>query len=50
VPKIVVRARTIHVNGLYRHGFLMAPALAELVAALLETGKTDERVVIRETA
>ena len=25
VPKIVVRGSTIHVNGLYRHGFLMAP-------------------------
>ena len=25
VPKIVVRGRTIHVNGLYRHGFLLAP-------------------------
>ena len=34
VPKIVVRGRTIHVNGLYRHGFLLAPVLAELVAGL----------------
>ena len=25
VPKIVVRGSTIHVNGLYRHGFLLAP-------------------------
>jgi glycine oxidase len=50
VPKIVVRGRTIHVNGLYRHGFLTAPALAELVAAFLETGKTDDRVIVRETA
>jgi glycine oxidase len=47
VPKIVVRGRTIHVNGLYRHGFLLAPALAEMVAAFLETGTEDRRVFIR---
>ena len=47
VPKIVVRGRTIHVNGLYRHGFLTAPALAQLVAAFLETGTVDQRVFIR---
>jgi glycine oxidase len=46
VPKIVVRGRTLHVNGLYRHGFLMAPALAELVAAYLEGGAIDERVFV----
>jgi glycine oxidase len=50
VPKIVVRGRTLHVNGLYRHGFLMAPALAELVAQHLERGATDERVFIRQMA
>jgi glycine oxidase len=44
VPRIVVRGGTIHVNGLYRHGFLMAPALAELVAEYLETGALDGRV------
>jgi glycine oxidase len=45
VPRIIVRGSTIHVNGLYRHGFLLAPALAELVAAYLETGATDDRVL-----
>jgi glycine oxidase len=44
VPKIVVRGRTIRVNGLYRHGFLLAPALARLVADYLATGAVDERV------
>jgi glycine oxidase len=33
VPRIIVRGRRIFVNGLYRHGFLLSPALAELVAA-----------------
>jgi glycine oxidase len=49
VPKIVVRGPTIHVNGLYRHGFLLAPALAELVAAYLDSGAMDNRVFATET-
>jgi glycine oxidase len=44
VPKVVVRGQRLFVNGLYRHGFLLAPALAELVAAYLETGAIDNRV------
>jgi glycine oxidase len=44
VPRIVMRGRTLHVNGLYRHGFLLAPALAEQVALHLEGGATDGRV------
>ena len=50
VPKIVVRGRTLHVNGMYRHGFLLAPVLAELVAEYLSTGALDERVFQVETA
>ena len=49
VPKIVVRGRTIHVNGLYRHGFLLAPVLAELVADYLASGAVDDRVFRIET-
>jgi glycine oxidase len=44
VPRIVVRGHTLHVNGMYRHGFLLAPVLAELVADYLATGALDERV------
>jgi glycine oxidase len=44
VPRIIVRGRTIHVNGLYRHGFLMAPSLALRVAEYLETGAVDDRI------
>ena len=44
VPTIVARGRTLHVNGLFRHGFLLAPVLAELVADYLATGAVDERV------
>jgi glycine oxidase len=48
VPKVIVRGQTIHVNGLYRHGFLLAPALAELVAEYLANGAIDNRVFVTE--
>jgi glycine oxidase len=44
VPRILVRGDTIHVNGMFRHGFLLAPALAEMVAGYVETGAIDNRV------
>lgn len=33
VPRAIVRGSTIHVNGAYRHGFLLAPALAAAVGS-----------------
>jgi glycine oxidase len=48
VPKIVVHGHTLRVNGLYRHGFLMSPVLAELVADYLATGAIDNRVFVVE--
>jgi glycine oxidase len=44
-----VSGQIIHVNGLYRHGFLLAPALAELVARCLDSGSIDDRVFISRT-
>lgn len=35
VPRLIRRGDTIHVNGLFRHGFLIAPALASQLADLL---------------
>ncbi|WP_264212961.1 FAD-dependent oxidoreductase [Leisingera thetidis] len=35
VPRLTHRGDTTHVNGLYRHGFLLAPALAKELAAQL---------------
>ena len=32
-------------NGLYRHGFLIAPALAELTLAYVERGQIDNEVM-----
>ncbi|MEL6374421.1 MAG: FAD-dependent oxidoreductase [Pseudomonadota bacterium] len=40
-PRIIVRGRTISVNGLYRHGFLLAPVLAQSVAAFLADGSCE---------
>ena len=31
-------ANMIRVNGMYRHGFLLAPVMAEAVAAFIATG------------
>ena len=38
LPRIRRRGATIHVNGLYRHGFLLAPALARMAADLVLGG------------
>jgi glycine oxidase len=46
IPKVVARGRVLHVNGAYRHGFLLAPALAEIVADYLETGRVASEVFI----
>ena len=46
VPRIDVRGRRIFVNGLYRHGFLLAPVLAEMVADYLECGTTPSRLFV----
>jgi glycine oxidase len=40
IPRAIVRDRRIFVNGAYRHGFLLAPVLAEAVADYLETGRS----------
>jgi glycine oxidase len=40
-PKILPRGQVIHVNGSYRHGYLLAPILAERVVAHLANGARD---------
>lgn len=44
-PRIEVSGRRIAVNGLYRHGFLIAPALGELVANYVTGGVRDNEVM-----
>jgi len=38
LPRLTRRDRTIYINGLYRHGFLLAPALARRVAEIVLHG------------
>lgn len=45
LPRIGVRGDRIAVNGLYRHGFLLAPALAELTLGYVERGQIDNEVM-----
>jgi len=45
LPRIAVEATRISVNGLYRHGFLLAPALAELTLTYVERGAIDNEVM-----
>jgi glycine oxidase len=49
-PRIIAAKGYIYVNGLYRHGFLLAPVLAELVSAHLETGATHPEVFLASPA
>lgn len=42
VPRIIRRGRVLHLNGLYRHGYLMAPALARQAAAYIATSEKGE--------
>ena len=43
-PRVIEDGQTLHVNGLYRHGFLLAPAMAgEVARKLLEEHRQPER-------
>jgi glycine oxidase len=44
-PRIAIDNDHIAVNGLYRHGFLLAPALAELTLGYVERGTIDNEVM-----
>ena len=45
LPRIAIKGDKIAVNGLYRHGFLLAPALAELTLGYIERGVIDNEVM-----
>lgn len=38
IPRIFVRGHTIHVNGAFRHGFMLAPVMAAAVQAYVTDG------------
>lgn len=48
VPRIIVRGERIYVNGMYRHGYLTAPALAVLTAEYLDGRRPNSEVVIED--
>jgi glycine oxidase len=47
LPRITIGRRNneIHVNGLYRHGFLIAPALAQATLNYVQRGQIDNEVM-----
>jgi glycine oxidase len=45
LPRISIDNQRIAVNGLYRHGFLLAPALAELTLGYVARGVIDNEVM-----
>ena len=45
LPRIAIDNDRISVNGLYRHGFLLAPALAELTLNYVQRGLIDNEVM-----
>ncbi|MBS0528394.1 MAG: FAD-dependent oxidoreductase [Proteobacteria bacterium] len=45
LPRIAIDKDHIAVNGLYRHGFLLAPALAELTLGYVTRGEIDNEVM-----
>lgn len=51
VPRVIVRegGRRLYVNGAWRHGFLMAPALADATLAFLADGTTANALLRVET-
>jgi glycine oxidase len=45
LPRVAIDNHRISVNGLYRHGFLIAPALAELTLSYVDRGQLDNEVM-----
>ena len=45
LPEVRYENGVFSINGLYRHGFLLAPALAELTLAYVERGAIDNEVM-----
>ena len=42
LPRIIKRNARIYINGLFRHGFLLAPAIAEMLASYLFENQKPE--------
>jgi len=46
VPRVITSGDRIHVNGAYRHGFLLAPVLARIAADFIESGERHNQMVV----
>lgn len=44
MPRLRQRGDTLYINGLFRHGFLLAPAMARMAADLICDGTRPERM------
>lgn len=44
VPRVTIKGRMLHLNGLFRHGYLMAPALATQAVNYLTNGINGDLV------
>lgn len=52
-PQIIVKDRLIQINGLYRHGFMVAPKIVLEVGKFLSTSKFDqkfEKLFVKESS
>lgn len=48
VPRIIVRGNRIYVNGMYRHGYLTAPALAAMTADYLDGRRPNSEIIVED--
>jgi len=48
VPRIIVRGNRIYVNGMYRHGYLTAPALAEMTADYVDGRRSNSEIIVED--
>ncbi|HEX2529648.1 MAG TPA: glycine oxidase ThiO [Geminicoccus sp.] len=48
LPRVRQIGRTLYLNGLYRHGFLLAPVLARVADELVSEGKPNQYLVDEE--
>jgi glycine oxidase len=46
LPRVFRRGNVIHVNGLYRHGFLLSPAMAQQAAQMALAHTPEANVCI----
>ena len=49
LPRLRREGRTLHVNGLFRHGFLLSPALARRATAVVLSGAHFPEIMNADT-